>query len=38
MEIDEVIPREHFEAVAKIVGMILGVGRRRVAAPRPSRL
>jgi flagellar biosynthetic protein FlhB len=38
MEIDEVIPREHFEAVAKIVGIILGVGRRRaVTAPRPPR-
>ncbi len=40
MEIDETIPREHFEAVAKIVGMILGVSRRRAAAnaPRPGRL
>ena len=40
MEIDETIPREHFEAVAKIVGLILGVGRRRAQAnaPRPGRL
>ncbi len=39
MEIDETIPREHFEAVAKIVGMILGVGRRaQTKAPRPARL
>lgn len=38
MEVDEVIPREHFEAVAKIVGTILGVGRRRAPAPRPTRL
>jgi flagellar biosynthetic protein FlhB len=39
MEIDEAIPREHFEAVAKIVGLVLGVGRRaRAGAPRPSRL
>jgi len=37
MEIDETIPREHFEAVAKIIGMILGVGRRRANAPRPAR-
>ncbi len=40
MEVDETIPREHFEAVAKIIGMILGVGRRRAQAhaPRPARL
>ena len=38
MEIDEVIPREHYEAVAKIVGLVLGVGRRRAPPPRPARL
>ena len=38
MEIDDVIPREHFEAVAKIIGFILGArtGRPAAAAPRHS--
>lgn len=39
MEMDEAIPREHYEAVAKIVGVVMGVGRRRAAPPlRPGRL
>jgi flagellar biosynthetic protein FlhB len=37
MDVDETIPREHYEAVAKIIGMILGVGRRRTAAARAAR-
>jgi flagellar biosynthetic protein FlhB len=31
VEIDEMIPAAHFEAVAKIIGFILGVGRRAAA-------
>jgi flagellar biosynthetic protein FlhB len=47
MEIDQVIPREHFEAVAKIVGFVLGRGKgganrsggaRRAPPLRPSKL
>jgi flagellar biosynthetic protein FlhB len=43
MDVDQVIPREHFEAVAKIVGFVLGRGKpgapaRRPQALRPSRL
>jgi flagellar biosynthetic protein FlhB len=43
MDIDQVIPREHFEAVAKIVGFVLGRGKaggsaRRAPPLRPSRL
>jgi flagellar biosynthesis protein FlhB len=34
IELDETIPREHYEAVAKIVGFIMGKGRRRA---RPVR-
>ena len=34
MEVDQVIPREHFEAVAKIVGFVLGRGKPRGPAPR----
>jgi len=38
MEIDDAIPREHFEAVAKLVGVIMGVGRRKAPPPlRPAR-
>ena len=37
IDIDQTIPREHFAAVAKIIGFILGKGARRApgAAPRP---
>ena len=28
VDLDEVIPQQHFEAVAKIIGFILGVGRK----------
>jgi flagellar biosynthetic protein FlhB len=43
MDVDQVIPREHFEAVAKVVGFVLGRGKpgggvRRPAPLRPSRL
>jgi flagellar biosynthetic protein FlhB len=48
MEVDEVIPREHYEAVARIIGFVMGKGRRRApprrngarpnAGLRPSRL
>lgn len=39
MDVDETIPREHFEAVAKLVGAIMGAGKRRPATPpRPARL
>lgn len=41
MDVDDTIPREHFEAVARLVGAILGMGRRRTQAatpPRPARL
>jgi flagellar biosynthetic protein FlhB len=34
IELDETIPREHYEAVAKIVGFIMGKARRRA---RPAR-
>jgi flagellar biosynthesis protein FlhB len=34
IELDDTIPREHYEAVAKIVGFIMGKGRRRA---RPAR-
>ncbi len=42
IEVDETIPREHYEAVAKIVGVILGAARKRsetrARAPRPAGL
>ena len=34
VDIDEMIPPAHFEAVAKIIGFILGAGQRRAAAHR----
>jgi flagellar biosynthesis protein FlhB len=34
VEVDETIPREHYQAVAKIVGFVLNAGRRRA---RPLR-
>jgi len=30
VEVDQVIPRAHYEAVAKVLGFVLGAGRRRV--------
>jgi flagellar biosynthetic protein FlhB len=42
IEVDETIPREHYEAVAKIVGVILGAARKRsegrARGPRPAGL
>ncbi len=41
VEIDDAIPREHFKAVAKIVGFVMNAGKRRARAlppPRPSPL
>ena len=47
MEVDETIPREHYDAVARIIGFIMGKSRRRAPARptarpnvglRPSRL
>ena len=35
VDIDEMIPPAHYEAVAKIIGFILGAGQRRVARARP---
>jgi flagellar biosynthesis protein FlhB len=35
IDLDETIPREHYEAVARIVGFIMGKGRRRAGPPRP---
>ena len=34
VDIDETIPREHFEAVAKVIGFVLSAGRRRARAHR----
>jgi flagellar biosynthetic protein FlhB len=34
MEVDDSIPREHYEAVAKIVGFVMGAAKGR---PRPAR-
>ena len=34
MDVDDVIPRQHFEAVAKVIGFVLG-GRNRDPAARP---
>jgi flagellar biosynthetic protein FlhB len=36
MEIDQTIPREHYEAVAKIVGFVMGKKKPRAAQPRPN--
>jgi len=37
VEIDEIIPKEHYAAVAKIVGFVLGASKRRRARPmRPA--
>jgi len=33
VEIDDIIPKEHYAAVAKIVGFVLGAGKRRRAQP-----
>jgi flagellar biosynthetic protein FlhB len=33
VEIDDVIPKEHYAAVAKIVGFVMGAAKRRRAAP-----
>jgi len=33
VEIDDTIPKEHYAAVAKIVGFVLGAGKRRRARP-----
>ncbi len=38
MEIDQTIPREHYEAVAKIVGFVMGKKKPRPAQPRPDGL
>lgn len=35
-EIDEPIPREHYEAVAKVIGFVLRLARRRGRARRPN--
>jgi flagellar biosynthetic protein FlhB len=37
IELDDTIPREHYEAVAKIVGVVMGAGKRRPARPSPTR-
>jgi flagellar biosynthetic protein FlhB len=34
VDIDQTIPREHFEAVAKVIGFVLSAGRRRAARHR----
>ncbi len=38
VEIDEQIPEAHFEAVAKIIGFVMGAARRREAGPRARPL
>ncbi len=42
IEVDETIPREHYEAVARIVGVILGAAKKRsetrARSPRPAGL
>ncbi len=38
VDIDETIPREHFQAVAKIVGFVMGAGRRRARPIPPARM
>ncbi len=37
MDVDETIPREHYEAVAKIVGVILGAGKVKAPPARSAR-
>jgi flagellar biosynthetic protein FlhB len=37
MDVDEAIPREHYEAVAKVIGFVLGQAQRR-STPRGGRL
>ncbi len=37
VEIDETIPREHYEAVAKVIGFVMQAKRRRAPRPRPTR-
>jgi len=39
MEIDQTIPREHYEAVAKVIGFVMGRHKPRAATPpRPAGL
>ena len=42
IEVDDTIPREHYEAVARIVGVIMGAAKKRSEArarsPRPARM
>jgi flagellar biosynthetic protein FlhB len=38
MDVDETIPREHYQAVAKLIGFVMGQSKRRPATPRPARL
>jgi flagellar biosynthetic protein FlhB len=39
MEIDEMIPKAHYQAVAKLIGFVMGQqGKRRPVTPKPSRL
>lgn len=38
MDVDETIPREHYQAVAKLIGFVMGQAQRRAAPPRPARL
>ena len=42
IDVDDTIPREHYEAVAKLVGALMGIGKQRAAraaaTPRPARL
>jgi flagellar biosynthetic protein FlhB len=34
VEVEQTIPREHYEAVAKVIGFVLGAGRKRARAAR----
>ena len=36
VDVDETIPREHYQAVAKIVGFVLGASKRRARPLRPA--
>ncbi len=38
VEVDEQIPEAHFEAVARIIGFVMGAAQRRAAAPRARPL